>query len=157
MLNCVIITAKLNFLSKGLRKCFWVVPIRFFSLFFYNEKQAHLKAFIQPDLTQLRVVLKIMSRWFSFYFRVCFCKLKKEHSGLCDWWDLTKWHRKGRKATETEDTRKGKNLNPEFLEPPLKVKKNYCSRDMIWLCSREKVGIVLSSCRWRTMPSGELM
>ena len=68
---------------------------------------------------QLRVVLKIMSSWFSFYFRVCFCKLKKEHSGLCDWWDLTKWHRKGRKAAETEDTRKGKNLNSEFLEHSL--------------------------------------
>ena len=68
---------------------------------------------------QLRVVLKIMSGWFSFYFRVCFCKLKKEHSELCDWWDLTKWHRKRRKAAETENTRKGKNLNSEFLEPPL--------------------------------------
>ena len=86
-----------------------------------------------------------MSGWFSFYFRVCFCKLKREqrlwkvrgersnwfdfysephpifakHSGLCDRWDLTKWHRKGRKAAETENTRKGKNLNSEFLEPPL--------------------------------------
>ena len=52
-------------------------------------------------------------------FFLCFCKLKKEHSGLCDRWDLTKWHRKGRKAAETENTRKGKNLNSEFLEPPL--------------------------------------
>ena len=26
------------------------------------------------------------------------------------------------KATETENTRKGKNLNPEFLEPPLSNK-----------------------------------
>ena len=31
-----------------------------------------------------RVVLEIMSRRFSLFFRVCFCKLKKEHSGLCD-------------------------------------------------------------------------
>ena len=31
-------------------------------------------------------------------------------------------HGKRWKATETENTRKGKNLNPEFLEPPLSNK-----------------------------------
>ena len=52
MLNCMIIIAKLNFISKVLRKRFWVVPLKVFYSVFYNEKQAHLKAFVQPDLTQ---------------------------------------------------------------------------------------------------------
>ena len=71
--------------------------------------------------------------WLIFkLFLMYFILMKREHSGLYDWWDLTKWHRKGllserkpnlfeifravvpsaaakrRKAAETENARKGK-------------------------------------------------